>query len=396
MAKEKFDDAQKSAMAKYYLLGVPLSLLKVVFSGSMAAIRKIVRKEVSGSVESEDRVMPGFASLSHVYQALNTTKISSTYDYYVLQALEEKILSSAKIPFGLFREIYLAVMGMDNPHQRLLRDIYDVYIPYGLTSWVNRNFKELLRGKEFRSGSELRNALKAAFYAEILSGEYQISPLDEEDIRIIEVQLLTLTPHEEKVIRMRYGLGGERQSLEEIGAHFNVTRERIRQVEAKTLRKLRHPSRSRYLKNFQNMQIRLTALSDRTKSFEDKLRTTDENLDQVSRRLEVTEQALRQLPFAKELAGLPEDSPKPVDPILDRSVDELEFSVRTYNCLDRAGIKTVRDLVQRSDREMLAVKNFGKKCLREIKEILKEMHLDLGMVLDEQGMVKKDRTEPPS
>ena len=63
--------------------------------------------------------------------------------------------------------------------------------------------------------------------------------------------LATLTPREEKVLRMRFGIGEESDhTLEEVGQDFNVTRERIRQIEAKALRKLRHPSRSGKLKGF--------------------------------------------------------------------------------------------------------------------------------------------------
>ena len=64
--------------------------------------------------------------------------------------------------------------------------------------------------------------------------------------------LQTLSPREERVIRLRFGLdnGGHERTLEEVGQNFNVTRERIRQIEAKALRKLRHPSRARLLKNF--------------------------------------------------------------------------------------------------------------------------------------------------
>lgn len=63
--------------------------------------------------------------------------------------------------------------------------------------------------------------------------------------------LSTLTPREEKVLRMRFGIGGKSDhTLEEVGQDFNVTRERIRQIEAKALRKLRHPSRSKQLESF--------------------------------------------------------------------------------------------------------------------------------------------------
>jgi DNA-directed RNA polymerase subunit alpha len=67
---------------------------------------------------------------------------------------------------------------------------------------------------------------------------------------------------------------------------------------------------------------------------------------------------------------------------LFRSVDELELSVRSANCLQQANIKTIGDLVQRSEAEMLKTKNFGRKSLKEIKEILAEMGLSLGMKLE--------------
>jgi DNA-directed RNA polymerase subunit alpha len=68
---------------------------------------------------------------------------------------------------------------------------------------------------------------------------------------------------------------------------------------------------------------------------------------------------------------------------LDKSVEELELSVRSYNCLKNADIKTIRELVQKSEPEMLRTKNFGRKSLNEIKEILVRMGLDLGMELDQ-------------
>ena len=63
--------------------------------------------------------------------------------------------------------------------------------------------------------------------------------------------LESLTPREAKVLRMRFGIGmNTDHTLEEVGKQFDVTRERIRQIEAKALRKLRHPSRSEHLKSF--------------------------------------------------------------------------------------------------------------------------------------------------
>ena len=67
---------------------------------------------------------------------------------------------------------------------------------------------------------------------------------------------------------------------------------------------------------------------------------------------------------------------------LDRSVEELELSVRSYNCLKNANIRTIRELVQKTEAEMLRTKNFGRKSLSEIKDILTTMGLSLGMRLD--------------
>ena len=68
---------------------------------------------------------------------------------------------------------------------------------------------------------------------------------------------------------------------------------------------------------------------------------------------------------------------------LDKSVDELELSVRAYNCLKNANIKSIRELVMKTETEMLKTKNFGRKSLNEIKEILAGMGLSLGMRVDQ-------------
>ena len=83
------------------------------------------------------------------------------------------------------------------------------------------------------------------------------SPADAASYLLLKEQLSevlkTLTPREEEVLRLRFGLeDGKSRTLEEVGKRFNVTRERIRQIEAKALRKLRHPGRSKKLKDFLN------------------------------------------------------------------------------------------------------------------------------------------------
>jgi len=75
---------------------------------------------------------------------------------------------------------------------------------------------------------------------------------------------------------------------------------------------------------------------------------------------------------------------------LFKTVDELELSVRSYNCLKNADIKTIAELVQKTEPEMLKTKNFGRKSLNEIKEILSRMGLHLGMKIDLDNLDKEE------
>ncbi len=101
------------------------------------------------------------------------------------------------------------------------------------------------------------------------------------------------------------------------------------------------------------------------------------------------------------------DNPMNEEPVFNsnllKSVEELELSVRSYNCLKNANIKTIADLVQKTEQEMLRTKNFGRKSLNEIKEILHTMGLRLGMRVDldalsrevalQSGGVEQDATQ---
>ena len=80
--------------------------------------------------------------------------------------------------------------------------------------------------------------------------------------------------------------------------------------------------------------------------------------------------------------------------VLNRSVEELELSVRSYNCLKNANIQTIGELVQKSEAEMLRTKNFGRKSLNEIKEILANMGLSLGMRIDAHGRLVAPVQQP--
>ena len=85
-----------------------------------------------------------------------------------------------------------------------------------------------------------------------------------------------------------------------------------------------------------------------------------------------------------------EQGGRPLNENLDKSVEELELSVRSYNCLKNANIRTIRELVGKTEAEMLKTKNFGRKSLNEIKEILASMGLSLGMRLDQPASAHQE------
>ena len=94
--------------------------------------------------------------------------------------------------------------------------------------------------------------------------------------------------------------------------------------------------------------------------------------------------------------GKSDDTPSALVPPsedLDRSVEELELSVRSYNCLKNADIRTIRELVQKTESDMLRTKNFGRKSLSEIKELLAGMGLSLGMSLETAPDAESASTE---
>jgi DNA-directed RNA polymerase subunit alpha len=88
--------------------------------------------------------------------------------------------------------------------------------------------------------------------------------------------------------------------------------------------------------------------------------------------------------FEEAVGVTPVEGPRLTQPneVLFRPVEELELSVRSANCLQNADIKYIGELVQRSDGEMLKTKNFGRKSLNELKQILSELGLEFGMKLE--------------
>lgn len=162
-----------------------------------------------------------------------------------------------------------------------------------------------------------------------------------------------------EVLSLSFGLGDNEKPLSyaKIGKQFAVSGGAIRNQIGHAINMLRHPARNTLF-----MRLHRSYLEKR--------------LDE----LEKENQTLRDLKTNVTLALKEEAVGKYPDPkIMNRSVDDFEFSVRTTNCLRHAGIKTVRDLVSKTDAELLKIKPFGRKSLNEVRKALDEVGLAPGM-----------------
>jgi DNA-directed RNA polymerase subunit alpha len=87
------------------------------------------------------------------------------------------------------------------------------------------------------------------------------------------------------------------------------------------------------------------------------------------------EEFLKLQELTRDINIIKEEVEKADDDFSDKAIEELDLSVRSYNCLKRAGIQTIRELTQRSEEEMMKVRNLGKKSLKEIKDKLQALNL---------------------
>ena len=160
--------------------------------------------------------------------------------------------------------------------------------------------------------------------------------------------LSELTEREQKVLELRFVHG---MTYEQCGYRFNVTRERIRQVEHKALRKLRNP---RFAKHY--------LLDTLDKAFE---------IDSERARLERENVVLREKLEKYESIPKSKVEPKKIN------IDEMELSVRSYNCLKRAGFNFVDDLDGKTVSDLKKVRNLGMKSLREVVEKAREFGIEI-------------------
>lgn len=168
-----------------------------------------------------------------------------------------------------------------------------------------------------------------------------------------EVMNEVLTERENKVLQMRYQWD---MTLEEAGKECGVTRERIRQVEAKAIRKLR----------FQQHKGTFSCVP------EAELREAQGEAEYYKAQAEYLQAELDKI---RNITPEQREEADKKRSIMETSIDELDLSVRSYNCCKRAGINTLGDLCGKTYTEMLKVRKMGKKSLQEIENKMNEYGL---------------------
>lgn len=168
-----------------------------------------------------------------------------------------------------------------------------------------------------------------------------------------------LNEKEYKVLYLRFGLDyAGAKKLETVGEQLNITKERVRQLEAKALRKLKHPA------------TKLPAIFEAPSGLEDTAEALYAELEEIhenpvfKRADEITQQleSMRKAPFKFKCNCLKAGASD------GTSIDKLDLSIRTYNCLKRAGIRTISDIINLPSKDWLKVRNLGRRSLLEVIE----------------------------
>lgn len=194
-------------------------------------------------------------------------------------------------------------------------------------------------------------------------------PYSDGQISALEQCLKTLTERERGVLDARYVRD---LTLEKTGKEFGVTRERIRQIEAKTLRKLRHPSRLHGIEAGLDVVEQVNAAKERylaaQREYEVKTAELIANTELLSRIL--SGEAL-----PDDLKAAPDIMRAKENWQLD--ISEMGLSVRSYNCLKRAGYDTIGSLAGVTEMDLMKVRNLGRKSMKETITRLKDFGINV-------------------
>lgn len=253
---------EETVLAQRMAAGDP-EAKKILAEANLRLVVSIAKRHVGRGMHFLDLIQEGNMGLMKAVEKFDYErgyKLSTYATWWIRQAITRAIADQARtirIPVHMVETIHKVARVTRQLMQELGRDPYPSEIAKELGIPESRVIEIQKIAQDPVSLETPIGEEEDSHLGDFIEDENAIAPSDIVETSILKEQLIgvldTLTPREEKVLRLRYGVDdGRPRTLEEVGKEFNVTRERIRQIEAKALRKLRHPSRSKRLKDFVN------------------------------------------------------------------------------------------------------------------------------------------------